>query len=442
MLEALAREQHSHAVWLCREFSALSFEDAEDLVAEALSRLNGDLPSQLPAARAYLRTMLHRDAIDELRHRHGRRPSEKAQRPRLVALADLSDGSEPASAQTADGELAQRAARSLSQATVQRALARLPEQERETVRMRYLDGLDPAAICEGLGLSRTQYERRLTDGIRRAQEALIADAPLEACHAVRHAISASPGALNPHDAARRDAHLEECLACRAFERRARGLLSLLPAAPTLGWWAQLRLKGETLLHRGTEAAGGAPGDAATATAAAGASVGVGAAGGLSASGLLGGAALKAAAVCSSAAVAAVCVAQLPVPHHRPDRESRTTATAANDAAQRRATPTPAATAIAPRAASTAAPTPQPPPDATPPRQRPTAKQRAQARQRVRESEFGPEGGGTTTSGSTTATAATATSPSAGTNAGSASGSEPAKATPAPADDSVSAEFSP
>src|SRR5918999_44504 len=132
-LEVLVREQRVHAMWLCRRFRVLSFEDAGDLVAEALSRVDGDLPRALPAARAYMRQMLYRDAIDEIRHRQGRRPSERAARPQVVPLVKVPSSSGPVSDQTADGELERRATRSVRQAAVQRALAALPEQERETV---------------------------------------------------------------------------------------------------------------------------------------------------------------------------------------------------------------------------------------------------------------------------------------------------------------------
>jgi RNA polymerase sigma factor (sigma-70 family) len=402
MLETLAREQRIHAMWLCRRFRVLSYEDAEDLVAEALSRVDGDLPTHPPAARAYLHQMLYRDAIDEIRHRQGRRPTERAARPQVVPLVKVPSSSGPVSDQTADGELERRATRSVRQAAVQRALAALPEQERETVRMRYLDGLEPEAICRGLRLTRTQYERRLTDGIRHALDALVAEAPLPACQLVRAKIAAAPGRLQGEDAARRDAHLEECLSCRAFERRARGLLGLLPTGQALGWWAQLRLKGEGWLHRGAEVASGASaGDAGAAAAASG---GAGAAGGLSVGGILaGGAAVKVAAACSGAAIAVACVVQVPPLRERPERTSDKARTdrAAIERPGTGNTPRPARTATV-IATPTATPTPVTHERATATAERSrvsgegtrtAATSRRRERARAASTEFGPDAAG-------------------------------------------------
>src|SRR5215218_7322865 len=73
-LERLATERESLVVWLARRFAdVLSVEDAEDLVADALPVLAADprLPAGGRRRRSYLRRAVHRDALDEVRRRHG-----------------------------------------------------------------------------------------------------------------------------------------------------------------------------------------------------------------------------------------------------------------------------------------------------------------------------------------------------------------------------------
>src|SRR4051794_34578782 len=73
--ERLAHERDGLVAWLAGEFAhALTIEDAEDIVAEALPVLADDprLPPAGRRRRSYLRRALRCDAIDELRHRHGR----------------------------------------------------------------------------------------------------------------------------------------------------------------------------------------------------------------------------------------------------------------------------------------------------------------------------------------------------------------------------------
>src|SRR5262245_30056136 len=94
-LERLAHERDALVSWLAREFPrALSIEDAEDIVSEALPTLASDpsLPSGGRRRRIYLRRALERDAIDELRRRHGRalRDGPRMQLPlqRAAVVAD------------------------------------------------------------------------------------------------------------------------------------------------------------------------------------------------------------------------------------------------------------------------------------------------------------------------------------------------------------------
>src|SRR3954447_16582130 len=90
-LERLARERDEFVAWLAHQFpDALSLEDVEDLVAEALLALASDpqLPGRGRRRRNYIRRALWRDALDELRHRYGRDLRDGARE--LVPLGEAS----------------------------------------------------------------------------------------------------------------------------------------------------------------------------------------------------------------------------------------------------------------------------------------------------------------------------------------------------------------
>src|SRR4051794_10798429 len=123
-LERLARERDEFVAWLARQFAdALSLDDVEDLVAEALPALAGDpqLPGRGRQRRNYIRRALWRDALDELRHRHGRDLQNGARE--LVPLAEASDVADPALAPETALEAAQ--AREQGRAAVERTLRRV-----------------------------------------------------------------------------------------------------------------------------------------------------------------------------------------------------------------------------------------------------------------------------------------------------------------------------
>ena len=69
---------------------------------------------------------------------------------------------------------------------------------------------------------------------------------------MRRLISERPvGLLDRDDAGRRDAHLDECVHCRAFSLRARGALELLPL-PAVGMLERLSARVSQLVGRGGE----------------------------------------------------------------------------------------------------------------------------------------------------------------------------------------------
>src|SRR3954463_6864141 len=112
-LERLARERDEFVVWLVHPFpDALSLEEAEARVAEARPSLARDprLPGRGRRRRNYIRRALWRDALDELRHRHGRDLQDGARE--LVPLAEASA--------VIDGTLAPETALEAAQAREQR----------------------------------------------------------------------------------------------------------------------------------------------------------------------------------------------------------------------------------------------------------------------------------------------------------------------------------
>src|SRR3954454_6328877 len=134
-LERLARERDEFVAWLARQFpEALSIEDAEDLVAEALPQLASDakLPARGKRRRSYIRRALWRDAVDELRHRHGRELQDGARE--LVPLAEASAVIDPALAPETELEAAQ--AREQGHAAVERTLRRLRVDDAEVLRLK------------------------------------------------------------------------------------------------------------------------------------------------------------------------------------------------------------------------------------------------------------------------------------------------------------------
>ena len=108
-------------------------------------------------------------------------------------------------------------------------LERLSPSEATVLRLKFLDEAEPDRIAEELGVTRSQYQRRLTAASRHALDALVDAHSGPACPHVRRLITERPvGLLDRDEAGRRDAHLDECVHCRAFSLRARGALELLP----------------------------------------------------------------------------------------------------------------------------------------------------------------------------------------------------------------------
>src|SRR3954453_4335417 len=267
-LERLARERDEFVTWLAHQFpDALSLEDAEDVVAEALPALAGDpqLPGRGRRRRNYIRRALWRDPLDELRPRHGRDLQAGARE--LVPLAEASAVIDPALAPETALETAQ--AREQGRAAVERTLRRLRVDDAEVLRLKYLEGRAPDEIAAELGITRTQYERRLARAGERGRDAFASAQSGAACGRVRQLLQAGPR-FTRHEAARIDVHLLDCLHCRAYAR-VRGLLEGI-GLPIMGAWERLASRLGTLVGRG---GGAALRDAQDAALASGTAVGAG-----------------------------------------------------------------------------------------------------------------------------------------------------------------------
>src|SRR4051812_1431513 len=250
-LERLARERDEFVVWLAHQFpDALSLEDVEDLVAEALLALAGDprLPGRGRRRRSYVRRALWRDAVDELRHRHGRELQDGARE--LVPLAEASAVIDPALAPETELEAAQ--AREQGRAAAERTLRRLRVEDAEILRLKYLEGRAPDEIAGELGVTRTQYERLLTRATEHARDALTSAEPGPACGSIRRLLRAGTR-WTRHDAARIEVHLLDCVHCQAYLLRLRGLLEVI-SVPMLGAWERLAARLGALGGRGGGAA--------------------------------------------------------------------------------------------------------------------------------------------------------------------------------------------
>ncbi|RKQ90815.1 RNA polymerase sigma factor (sigma-70 family) [Solirubrobacter pauli] len=433
-LERLAHERDGLVAWLAREFAqALSIEDAEDIVSEALPGLANDpsLPATGRRRRVYLRRALQRDAIDELRRRHGRAlrdgPRQLLPLERAVALADPSAAPEQ--------HLEEQQAAVERQAVVGRTMARLRPEDAEVLRLKYLEGRAPDEIAAELGITRTQYERRLARAGANGVDALSTAEGSSACKSARQMLAVD-GHRSRDEIERLDVHLLDCLHCRAFALRARGLLEAA-TLPLVGVLERAAARLGSILGRGGEPA---LHDARDVALAGGSAVGAGTAVGV-------GLGTKMAVSCAGVAIAAVCAG--PIAHELAPKPNPAQAEQQQSATKRTkpratpttapATPTPTVTVSQPVSTPTAAPTARPKKRAQRPRS--TAKERRQRAKAAAAKEFGPESATPDVSAAAKASAATATTTS------SASPPPPPPPKPAstskgPTSSSFSGEFRP
>lgn len=346
--EQLAEERDALVTWLAGEFPrSLTLEDAEDIVSDALPALAGDpqLPPRGRRRGSYLRSALRRDAIDELRHRHGRNLRDGPREFVPLGRAGAVPGVAP------EDHIEEAQSRAHYRAAVERAMARLESGDAELLRLRYLEQRAPAEIAAELGLSRTQYERRLARAGQHGFAALTAAESSPTCGPVRQLLRTGRFRTRD-DVARVDVHLLDCLHCRAFAARTRSLLEVI-GLPIMATCERIAARVGSLFGRGGDAAAREAHDVAIAG---GTAVGAGTA-------LTVGVGTKVAVSCAGVAIAAVCAAPLVsefAPKPAPTTPSQQASSEQRTSKPRAAKATSTPSVIVTTAAATATPTPTPP----------------------------------------------------------------------------------
>lgn len=292
--------QRAYCRALARANRALTYEDCEEVFAETLANDALGLPPSLSPREAHhwFSRRLQQRAIDFIRHRDGRRESEKARRLRLVSLdapvgphgsgtlgASIADPSaDVAAALEADDDRRQAIA------AAGQALSKLKPLEQRILKLRYeLPEASLPELAAMLGLTADQANYRLRTAARKFKQALAAGRLGPECDVARASLRAGRASTEAWAWARAEAHVAGCWMCRAWALQHAALAWLpFPAFTKLEWLiARVEAKWRPLAPL--------PDTAAGATAAGGAAV-------------AGGAGAKLAAFCGASAVtAAVCV---------------------------------------------------------------------------------------------------------------------------------------
>ncbi len=222
--ERLGRYIHGHFK------RKLTFEDAADAASEAIAEADR-ATTPIQDREKWLRRAAWRNALDQIRKIEG---EGQTPRERPAGLGD--DVHRLPSAETTEGTLIAAALHDADTRALAKAAEALKPDEHRVLHLRYIDGLDVPIIMELIGCSRHHYDNLHKRGLRKLRDALVAPATTSACREARGLILASAlGGLTDDDAVRRDAHVESCLACRAFSKRRDGLIAAmpLPAVPAL-----------------------------------------------------------------------------------------------------------------------------------------------------------------------------------------------------------------
>ena len=309
--EALAPQRaHFERIAYGRLKAAITWEDAEDIVSDALLRADRTAEKDPPASgneEAWFGRIVIRTGIDFIRARDGRSRDGTSRRPTVVSLTALSDvGHEPSDhgfdfgariSSLPDESMGDASERRHSAEIVDRAFAQLDPGDVELIKLRHLVGPEcsRARIAEMAGLTVSEFRWRYTKAWARFIRAVETDAPTPRCEHVRQLIGdVDAGVVTGSAAKEIDAHILDCPSCRVFARESYRALELIPFIPTaglaerwcgrVGWWWE-RSNPEVAVGAGAGAAG------------------IGLAGLLSGGGLAG--ALKVAAViCGATAVTA------------------------------------------------------------------------------------------------------------------------------------------
>jgi DNA-directed RNA polymerase specialized sigma24 family protein len=211
----VAATQERLARWLHGGFRRkLSLEDARDVAAQTIAELHASaVPVRNPGG--LLRRAAHRNALDLVRAREGETAS--GPRPAAAALDDHAHTLAHPSAEAEAGRLGDVQERVAAYEALAAAMAALPVRESLALALRHVDRLDVPTCASLLGLSRTQYERLHTRAMNRLRDTLAAPERDPVCRLARRLLDHE--ALDAAEVARRDAHLDSCLPCRAYALR-------------------------------------------------------------------------------------------------------------------------------------------------------------------------------------------------------------------------------
>jgi RNA polymerase sigma factor (sigma-70 family) len=311
--EVLARDRRRYERLVYgRLRGAVCWQDAEDIVSEALMRAHTSAEVDLPhlgKEQAWFARIVFNQGIDFLRARDGRRRDGAKPRPDVVSLNELEtvgvelsdDGGHAGTTDAWIEGLDIEIERAQAQEIVDRVLARMAPKDAELIKLRHLleanASRDEVAAMAGLTLG--EFRWRYTRAWARFVEAISSEQPTERCHDIRALIGALHASAAPPSAASQiDAHVLDCPSCRVFARDSYRALELLPFIPAIGvaerWSARLAAIWD---RSGPEAVAGGGAAAGAGTGAAGLAGAGGAAGGLK----------TLAAVCGATAVTAgVC----------------------------------------------------------------------------------------------------------------------------------------
>ena len=327
--EALARDRRRYERLVHRRFhGGVSWEDAEDIVSDALLRAHSRVDSEPPEhgkESAWFTRIVFNQAVDFLRARDGRRREGSRPRPGVVSLteleeagAELPDAADGAGAGEAwiealDREGEQAQARTI----VARVLSRVPPKDADLIKLRHLLGADAPReqVAAMAGLTLGEFRWRYARAWERFVDAMAAEQPTVQCQRIRLLIGGvEAGTAEATACAEIDAHVLACPSCQVFARDSCRALELLPFAPTVGvaehWVA--RLAGIWERSNPEVAAGGG----AVAATGAGAS-------GLAGAGGVAGSLKTLAAICgATAATAGVCGSVLLTVDGSDDRRQR------------------------------------------------------------------------------------------------------------------------
>jgi DNA-directed RNA polymerase specialized sigma24 family protein len=287
LLSVLAREQSAHLRWLRRQYwSKLSDDECGEVLQEAYAAAlktfrNQGAPSfPSPGHRTkWWQTVVRNAANGHVRSRDGRVRENaagemvRAHRPAMVSLdapAGAADGGDRILAEVLAGpgdveaELVDSAERAAARDVLVRAFKRLDPRHVRILRWRYVDDLDPKTICELEGLRDVKaYEGRMRRALSALRPLVAGLEGSAACAELRRA----PGILLA-----RNAHVDECVACRAWALQVRGALAATPLPLLAGTGLVVKLMAWVAGAKEAAAVGGAK---VAATVAATAAVGGG-----------------------------------------------------------------------------------------------------------------------------------------------------------------------